>query len=187
MEQKIKENTVMNNQYVQQLTGNKKKATMAAVLIIVMIAMWIKVFVADSPGAAKAQNAATATSEQANEPVVKITFLELPDVNGRNNAISRDFFFMQPDNMKKVKDSIALNDQAEEHIKRIAGKLKLETIVMAENSQAFINGNLLSMGDVLTVKDGSKTYSCEVVEIKQNSVLMMCDREQIKLKLAARD
>ena len=59
----------------------------------------------------------------------------------------------------------------------------LEAIVSSENPLAFINNEVLRVGDKLFVSDGIDRYECEVVEIKENIVVMRCRESKITLKL----
>ena len=79
--------------------------------------------------------------------------------------------------------SVVSKDGSEEVIRRIAEKLKLEAIGLGKNPQAFINDKLLSAGDKLLVRDKIDVYECEVVEIRENTVLIRCGEAKITLRL----
>ncbi len=183
------------NRLLGQLAA-KKKTVIAFCLIAVMAFMWIKVLTREAPQAAQA-----APMEKQVEPngqmssQLKVSFIDLPEVAGRNDVITRDFFDI--DNWQEfvgdkegnrpagVKDvNVASGDGSEEVVRRVVGKLKLEAIVLGKNPQTFINGKLLARGDKLLISDGARTYECEVVEIEENEVAIRCGKSQITLKLA---
>ena len=55
---------------------------------------------------------------------------------------------------------------------------------MDRTPQAFINDKLLLVGDKLSVQEGDNVYEFEVVEIRENMVLVKCKDAEITLKLA---
>lgn len=62
--------------------------------------------------------------------------------------------------------------------------MKLAAVSLSENPQAFINDQLLRVGDRLTLKEGAKVIEFEVLRIYENSVLVGCEDTQLTLKLA---
>ena len=186
----------MTNRLLAQLTGGRKKTVLAFCLIAVMAFMWVRVLKRHAPDAAEA--ALMTQQENLNDQVnsqLKISFIELPKVTGRNDVITRDFFdsdgwrgFIKDREEKDLighkEVSVTSNDDSEEVLNKIAGKLKLEAIEQGENPRAFINSRLLSVGDKLHLKDGLDSYECEVVRIEENMVLLKCSEVEITLKLA---
>jgi len=177
-----------------QLAAEKKKAVLALCLITLMAFMWIKAFTSAAPKAVEAGLMAEQMDvETQSEPELKISFIELPQVAGRNDVIIRDYFasdgwqdFVDGKGPKSVgveEVDIVSNDGDQEVIRKVAEKLKLEAIVSSENPLAFINDKVLRVGDKLLVGDGIDKYECEVVEIKENTVVMRCREARITLKL----
>ena len=75
------------------LMAEKKKVVVASCLIAVMAIMWVRVLTKQAPQAAEA----ALTTEKLNEigssnQELKVSFIELPQVAGRNDVITRDFF-----------------------------------------------------------------------------------------------
>ena len=181
------------NRFLSHLVAEKKKAVLALCLIALMTFMWIKVLTKTSPQAADAGLIAELMNmETQSEPELKISFIELPQVAGRNDVITRDFFasdgwhdFVDGHERKTVGvgevDNVSKDDQ--EVIRKVAAKLKLEAIVSSENPLAFINDKVLTVGDKLLVGDGIDRYECEVSEIKENTVVIRCRESRITLKL----
>lgn len=183
------------NKLFGQFAAQKKKATLALCLIGVMGFMWIRVLTRKAPAAVQAAPVAPQVSPQRqSSPQSKISFIELPKIRGRHDAITTDFFasggwqnFSKEGQTKKLsvveEVSVVSTGGSEEIARRVAEKLKLEAIVLSENPRAFINNTLLSVGDKLPVSDGANTRECEVVGIEQNSVYVTCEGARITLKL----
>lgn len=183
-----------------QLAAQKKKAVIAACLIAIMFFMWIKVLTRQSPQSAQAAPT-TPNGQMGSQSMVseaeplKVSFVDLPHVAGRNDVIIRDFFNVngwqefigdkEGNRLSGVKDvNVTSADGSREAGRKVAEKLKLEAIVMGKNPQVFINGKLLSQGDKLLISDGATTYECEVAGIEENTVFIRCGKAQITLKLA---
>jgi len=183
------------NRLLGRLAAQKKKAVVAFCLIGVMAFMWIKVIIKKAPQAAQA----TSASNQANpngqvNSQLKVSFIELPKVAGRNDVINRDFFdagnwqeFVRDGEGGKTaieEVNIPGEDGDKEIIRTMTEKLKLEAIELGKSARAFISGKLVTVGDKLFVSDVSKMYECEVVGIEGNAVEIRCGKAQVTLKLA---
>jgi len=184
----MKENSKNNNglgKLVNKLAAEKKKSVIALSLIAIMAFMWIKALSGKAPQAGEAAllaNAVAAVSEQKAEPELKVFFVELPNVKGRNDMLTRDFFVAGSQGFGIEEVNVA-SGGSEEKVRRIAGQLKLEAIDSGKNPQAFINDVLLKAGDKLSVKDGKSVYECEVVRIEREAVLIRCGDSEITLKI----
>ncbi|NQT03180.1 MAG: hypothetical protein HQ580_14225 [Planctomycetes bacterium] len=193
MKQNMRNNGQGGNRFFSHLVAEKKKAVLALCLIALMTFMWIKVLTRTAPKAAEAELIIEQMDlNTQSEPELKISFIELPQVAGRNDVITRDFFasdgwhdFVDGHERKTVGvgevDNVSKDDQ--EVIRKVAAKLKLEAIVSSENPLAFINDKVLTVGDKLLVGDGIDRYECEVSEIKENTVVIRCRESRITLKL----
>ena len=193
MRQNARNSGNIANRLFNQLAVQKKKTVLALCLITLMAFMWIRVLTRKAPQAAKAGLLAGQMDvETQSEPELKISFVELPQAAGRNDVITRDFFasggwqdFVDSQGRKSTGEEVDIisKEGDQEVIRRVAEKLNLEAIVLSENPQAFINDKLLSVGDKLLIGDGVDKYECEVVEIKENTVVMRCRESRITLKL----
>jgi hypothetical protein len=193
MEQNVKNSVNGANRLVGRLAAEKKKTVTALCLIALMIFMWAKVFLKKTPVPA----AASQRQENVDKDVLgsnvelKISFIELPKIPGRNDVLTRDFFaadgwrnFIRNEKNPGNKEvNVFPKDGNEEVVRRVAEKLNLEAIGLDGNPQAFINGKLLSVGDKLLVRDGGNKYECEVVGIEENVVVIKCLEAEITLKL----
>ncbi len=194
MRHNARNNSHSVKRFINYLTLEKKKTVLALCLIVLMIFMWLKVLTRTSPKAAEAGLVAELIDVQnQSEPEMKISFIELPNIAGRNDLIARDFFasngwqdFVDGQGRKSAgveKIDIVSKDDDQEVIQKVADNLRLEAIVSSEDPLAFINDKVLRVGDKLFVGDGIESYECEVVEIKENIVVMKCRESLITLKL----
>jgi hypothetical protein len=192
MEQNVKNTVNGANRLVGRLAAEKKKTVTALCLIALMIFMWIRVLGKKTPVTA----AASQRQENVDQDVLgsnvelKISFIELPKIPGRNDVLTRDFFAAEGwRNFRNEKNpgntEVSVKGGNEEIVKRVAEKLNLEAIVIGSdgNPQAFINGKLLSVGDKLLVRDGGNTYECEVVGIEENVVVIKCLELEAEMRL----
>ena len=189
----LRNNENVANGVISHLAAEKKKAVLVACLIILMLFMWIKVFIRKGPTSTNAVEITTdAQDKNTSVQETNFSYIELPEVEGRNDIIKRDFFaangwkdFINHDNNIVVLKEVDINsgDISKKVIDKIADNLKLEAFVMGKNPKAYINDKIVSVGDVLLVSDGNENYECEVVEIENNSVVMRCGSAQVTLKL----
>ncbi len=194
MRQNARNSGNIANRLFNQLAVQKKKTVLALCLITLMAFMWIRVLTKRAPQAAEAGLLAEQMDVKTqSEPELKISFVELPRAAGRNDVITRDFFdsdgwqdFVDGQGRKSTgveEVDIISKEGDQEVIRRVAEKLNLEAIVLSENPLAFINDKVLRVGDKLLIGDGVDKYECEVVEIKENTVVMRCRESRITLKL----
>ncbi len=189
---KIKDNGV--NRIIGRLAAEKKKSVMALCLIALMVFMWVKVLCNKTPQNTEAALVAQRGPAEQSTSGSKISFIELPNVEGRNDVLTRDFFTV--DNWQKFfvggegensndveKMNVSSGGNSEEAVRQVAKKLKLEAISLDGVPKAFINNKLLSVGDKLLIGDGVNTYECEVIGIEENMVFMRCGVAEIQLKL----
>ncbi len=193
MKQNLKNISNGTNRLFNQLAAEKKKTIFALCLIALMVFMWIKLFAKKAPKAAEAALTAKQQDQKEQENSrIKISFIELPQIQGRNDVITEDFF--DPNEWKgfipegkylaskgqagrSVRNSVSLRSRL------IRAGLKLEAIELGRNPRAFINGRLLSMGDKFSLKDGQDSFECEVVRIEKNLVVISCGKVEVEIKL----
>jgi len=197
MKQNMKNRVNSPNMLFSQLAAEKKKSITALCLIAVMVFMWVRVLGRKTPETAEAAMMLEEAAGGQLNSELKISFIELPNVEGRNDVLTRDFFaadgwqsFLRDGEGENLtgyeKVNIVSRDDREGVARQVAGKLKLEAIGLGENHQAFINGKLLSVGDKLPVSDGVNTYECEVIGIEESTVFIRCGQAEITLKLTQR-
>ncbi|MHC4115574.1 MAG: hypothetical protein ACYSSL_09705 [Planctomycetota bacterium] len=189
MEQETKNDDERFNRLFSQITAEKKKSIIALCLISVMVFMWVKVLSSKTPGSAVASvTGETAGGELTDsEPLRSVIFVEMPSVEGRNDVLTRNFFAADAaggENAGMVeKASLISREEFRKIGNRILEKIKLEAISLGRNSQAFINGKMLTVGGKLEVKDGEKKYEFEIIGIEEEKVFIRCGEIEIMLKL----
>jgi hypothetical protein len=194
MRQKVTNHGGMARGIMGQLAAEKKKAVMTLCLIFVMAFMWLRVLTNKAPEASQASLITGQSSRQDTEThELKVSFIELPKVAGRNDVITRDFFtsngwrhFGDERKEKAVIEEVNIvsRNGNEEVIRKVAEKLKLEAIVvLGTYPRAYINNKIVSEGDKVLIRDGINVYECEVIEINGNMVVIEYKEAEVTLKL----
>ena len=177
------------------LAAEKKKAVAALCLVVVMAIMWIRVLTNKGPETAEAVLTAELLNvEDTSAEKLNVSYIKLPQVAGRNDVITRDFFASndwryfkagKERNLAVIEEvNIVSKNGNEEVIRKVAEKLKLEAIVvLSSKPRAFINNKVMSIGDRVLIRDGIDTYECEVIDIKENVVVIKCREAEVTLKL----
>jgi hypothetical protein len=181
-------------QILDRLAVDRKKTAFAVCLLTVMGFMWARVLLGRRPSPAGADTAAVQPQAKSSRSPKTICYHKLPNVPGRNDYINRDFFaardwecFRQvPGSPRqgpgtRMRDTTSNRDQ--EVIARVAHKMQLQAVLRDGNPRAFLNDQLLRMGDRFIVRDGPDTYEFEVLRIYEDSVLVGCNQTQVTLKL----
>lgn len=195
MKQNVGNNSNGPNRLFSRLAAEKKKTVAAACLIAVMVFMWVRVLAPKGLRSAEAALMVQEAVKGESDSELKISFIELPKVSGRNDALTRDFFASngwqnfyirstEGENLSGIEGvNVVSRDGSEEVVRRVAEKLKLAAIVLGGNPQTFINDKLLGVGDKLLVRDGGDSFECEVVGIEEKMVFIRCGEAEITLKL----
>jgi hypothetical protein len=172
------------NRLLNQLAAQKKKGVVAAALIVLMVFMWFRLLTDKGPQ----QVQAAVTGNSLNEAVqkLKVKFIKLPFIQGRHDVLARDFFKMDSRFFGRADTSIVSTDTAVDGVGEVVQGLRLDAISTGAQPEAFINDRLVKVGDTVLV-EGSKTYECEIVSIKVNSVLVKYGDAEIELKLKQPD
>ncbi len=194
MKRNLQNNVSGANRASGRLAIDTKKAVFALGLIAIMVFMWVRVLTRKGPQSAAASSVAEEIKliGQSDTESLKLSFIELPKVKGRNDVLARDFFTVKnwQDFLREGKgvgdrrevDVVSRNGN-EEVARKIAEKLKLGAIVMGKNPRAFVNDKLLAVGDKMLIQDGVNIYECEIAEIEEKTVLLRCGQAEIRLKL----
>ena len=160
-----------------------------------MVFMWVKVLINRRPSSAEAN--LTPPSDAVGAPApsrVQVSFIELPRIPGRHDTIKRDFFDpagwrgFRKDGDTRGSGAVSevdlglLHDR-DQSATLLAGKLKLEAVVLSKTPQAFINDTLLPVGGRSHVTVGGTSYEFEVVRIQESTVVVDCGGRHMTLKL----
>jgi hypothetical protein len=194
MKQKVKNNGSEAGRLFNRLVAEKKRAVMALCLVAVMVFMWVRVLTKKSPEAADAALVTgQANADGETEVDVNVSYVELPKIAGRSDVITRDFFasngwraFVNAQGQNSESGGevrIVSKGGSEELIRAIAGSLKLEAIGLGISPHALINNEMLSVGDKVLIRDVVDVYECEVIEIREDAVVIRCQEAEITLKL----
>jgi hypothetical protein len=198
MEQGFKNSSNAAGRVFNQLAAEKKKTIMALCLVALMVFMWVRTLSKKTPNTATAAvvTQPSETDIAKSDSQLNISFVKLPNIKGRNDILTRDFFasndwqgFIKEGEYEgsgsSGKVDVVSGGGSGEVVKSAAERLKLEAIESGENPQAFINGKLLSAGDKLSVADAKsgKEYEFEVIKIEQNVVFLKSGKIEVKLEL----
>lgn len=188
------------SRFVNRLAAEKKKTIIALCLVTVMGLMWVRVLTGRKTTTAAQGDIGWKKTAMAVQSVTKpkLVFMELPDVEGRNDVLVRDFFsvnqweaFIRNNNGeesfgKEVSMTVGNTSEQQfdrETILQVAKLLKLTVIELGERPHAFINDTLLSIGEILLVEYEDTSYEFTLVTIKGNEVLLTCQGVNIEMKL----
>ena len=188
-------NTIrQTNAILGHLAKDRKKTVMAVSLFAVMAVMWIRVLTNKKPGPEAASPGSPDAPQASSRAPLNVRFIELPTLPGRNDYINRDFFaardwapFRQNAHAQQAGTDTEVHVVSSNHVQevavRIAKRLTLEAVLWSKNPQAFVNDQLLGVGDKLTITEGSDRCEFEVLQIHEDSVLVRCKGTQLTLKL----
>jgi hypothetical protein len=185
---------------LNRLAAERNKTIVGLCLVIVMGVMWIRVLTGrKTPANALADLGPEQTAVTVQtEPRKKLVFVELPNIEGRNDVLVRNFFsakqwevFVRNEDGRSSfgkEVSMVVGNNSEEYLNRetilqVAKLLRLAVIELGERPQAFINDTLLSVGEKLLVEYEGNSYEFTVVAIDGNEVLLTCQGVEIEMKL----
>jgi hypothetical protein len=179
---------------LDRLAVDRKRTAIATCLLAVMAFMWVRVFLNRKPSPAAADTPTAQAQPRSAKAPKTVCYLKLPNTPGRNDYINRDFFaardwecFRQspgsPQRNPDAQTSVTALNHDQEVVARFGLKLQLGAVLRDGNPRAFINDQLLRMGDRLTVRDGQDTCEFEVLRIYDDSVLVGCNGTELTLKL----
>jgi len=201
MKPQTAKNTGKVNSIAARFAMQKRKAIVAACLIGLMIFMWVRVFTKSS-SASRTHTSSTAHAGVLNDQSkqqIKIRYVELPVIKGRNDDLRRDFFalkeweqFIKDDadggNLSRIEqvNVIAGDDEQgrrRKDILRLVKELTLDAIALGRIPVAFINDTIVSVGGKLHLKEKNKLYELDVIEINENEVVLRYEDVRIELKM----
>lgn len=181
------------NQTLARLMAEKKKIVIAVVLISVMAIMWVRVLAKKNTASAVVTPfAPQAAAAEEIQPKIKLTYITLPYVTGRNDMLSRDIFAgskwegfgAAANGARQSKEIIKSgHEQVSDTIEKIGKELKLDAIFSGKNPQASVSGMLVSPGGKLTVKYEGEKYEFNAVMMSENAVVLECKGVQVKLNM----
>lgn len=185
------------------LPAKKAKIIIAAVLMTAMVFMWVKVLFGENTkdakgvvlGSADARNQSAKPDEK---PVVKISYVQLPVVPGRNDVLAKDIFTSQnwiafdwgdgenAGNVEIVSPDENGRQMHENNIRQIAERVTVDAISADQSGkiQAFIQDDVVSIGSKLTVEHNGYAYEFIVIEIQTDKVVLGWKNCTVTLQIA---
>lgn len=169
------------------------KMIIAAVLLIAMAGLWLRVILRGRSGPAKAQaqnaqNSQAVQSEtqgiyQADKPILLQT-VSLPVVSGRHDRMQIDPFVFDPaqwihtaERSRADGPDISNADLIEQkhgaNLQRISKRLVLEAVVKDTNGvpiNACVDGTVLFKGSTIKVKENGEIYELKVMEVCETEI-----------------
>ncbi len=199
---KLPTNIGGHNCAASRLIAQKKKVIAGICLVGIMVFMWSKVLLNDETAAdAKASSASESTLSNTEADCEKLWFVELPNVEGRNDVLNRSFFDSEGwakfnkegEDSSNRGEGVTVVKQGEgaeadkKDILRTAEQLRLEAIASGQRPQAFISGKLVSLHGRVAIKSGGRLYEFEVIEIRRNSIVLSCAGVRLVKKMVQPD
>jgi hypothetical protein len=178
-------NNSKNGPVAGRLQNISGKNLAAVALISVMAILWGRVLLSGKSGPAAAAAQELNTPETVKTPPaapLRMSPVELDRLQGRHDTLSGDMFCndfwsaFKAD--EKLLETPALEQTQEDrhraNLEKIVRAFKLEAIIRDADgmpSQAFVNDKILTVGSVLTVKEGPEQYALVLMKISDNEVL----------------
>ncbi len=198
-----KQNNPKSAPVAVRLQNLSRKTIAATVLVSLMVLLWGRVLLKGkgSPAEAVAQDvsplqspiAKSVASSAGIEPVV------LDVLNGRHDALTCDMFstanwkafsLTKQENVSSNAQVLSIEENLEKrhqlNLEKMAKTLKLEAVIHNADGipyQVFVNDAILTVGSVLTVKEGPDQYELSLKEIKENEALFAWNKFSITLKM----
>ena len=186
--------------------ADRKKIIIAAALISLMILMWVRVILSsrvgnDASAASAETQAAVGYAQQQSVGEIKIDYIELPVVSGRNDKLSRNFFDadsfsafpLDPDGSYvgggKSQEKGVSQDQ-NRNIDQIVQTIKVDAIIVGDESgtgEVFIAERLLSNGSTFEVEYKGRIYEFEVMEVFESKVVLKWEDVTVTISMSQED
>ena len=170
---------------VGKMTAEKKKAVIALALVVVMASLWVKnIMKRNSIREAQALLMAQQTSDVPKE--ARFSHIQLPQVQGRHDVLTKDVFVSngwqgfrrEGDLANDYWTAQAVGNANSEDVGRVelaVNEMALGAIVVGTERRAFIEGNMLGVGEKFTFKYKRQPYEFKIVEIYDNKVELECN------------
>jgi hypothetical protein len=174
--------------------GSRKKIGLAAALVVALGIMWVRVLIGHKPQTAAAHESPAASSPAASgKTPVKVHYVNLPVIAGRNDTIEWDFFagrdwsgFSRNAGSRTSTDTEVArpNTDRTQDIERVARKLNVQVVILrGDRPEAFIDDASVHVGDTISAQEGTEQYVFEVKQIVDDSVRVECGGKSVTLKM----
>ncbi len=178
------------------------KMIVAAVLLTLMAALWLRVFLRGRGGPARAgaqtiSNPISALKNDTTEKTIHLQPVSLPVIAGRHDRLQGNPFVMdrsrwiRPDGAtdlqpsgKSGADGLVQKDQA--NLQRISQRLVLQAVVRDPDGvpiKACVNGTVLFKGSTFIAKENGEQYDLSVKEINATEVRLSWQVYDLTIKM----
>lgn len=185
------------------LPAKKAKIIIAVVLVTAMAFMWAKVLLGEKTENPKGSalgpvDARNQSAKPDEKPAIKISYIQLPAVPGRNDVLAKDIFTSRNwtafdwgnDEDAKNVEIVSQDDDGrqmhENNIRQIAERVTVDAISSDQSGkiQAFIQDDVVSLGSKLTVEQNGHAYEFIVMEIQTDKVVLGWKNCTVTLQIA---
>lgn len=190
---KAEDNPNVQKTRVGKMTAEKKKAVIALALILIMASLWVKnIMKKSSIRDAQALLMSQQNAEIPKEP--KFSYAQLPQSQGRHDVLTRNVFvpnrwkgFRREGDMGNDYWTAQALGKGEgdglNSIERVVKEMSLGAIVLGVEPRAFIEGEMVSVGEKFTFKYSHQSYEFKVLEIYDDKVELECDGTIVAKKI----
>lgn len=166
------------------------KAVLAAVLLLVMALLWLRVFLRGRGGPelveaqALPEQVSSPTSRRATSPSIVMERVALPVVAGWHDQLERDPFVFDRSKWPGLEEPAAVSVQSRPSessekqqrnalLQKVVGELILQAIIKDPSGvpiQACLNGTVLAVGGRLKIRSHGEIYEFTLTEIGSDEV-----------------
>jgi hypothetical protein len=172
----------------------RERLVIAALLLVVMGGMWVRIFWKRSVSTAKAKEGTPGevTMPSVTTPTEPLKYKPLPIVPGRHDRLAVDIF--SPDNWQGLAQrpdkplSPSAPDARRRMVQDLFGALGLEGIMVnGEHPEAMVEYNgryhLVSTGSTFDVRHQGVVFTLRVVAITENQVIVAWEDLQTEIRI----
>lgn len=163
------------------LQNEKKKIIITCLLLGVMGKMWFKVLTKDDSTPASVTAAQQLAAQQQKK---EIEYTELQFIPERHTVLDRDFFSPEILGSKGSSGQFVMAQSSDKDIELAAKMLKLQAIMAGDTPQAFIDDELLGIGEKIELARSGRIYEFVIGKITDNMVQLKCGDTSVVISIA---
>lgn len=189
---------------LRRLPISKGKVIAAVVLVTIMGAMWVRLVLKGNDTGPSVAGAAVVSEGSATsgdgEIVERISYVELPVVEGRNDVLTRDIFTTTNWGAFEPVEGVVISKGGgdpdiglaitSDDITKLESLIKLDGIIASDDSampEAFIDSKLVSIGSKVAVEYNNRLLELVVIEIHKNRVVLRWEKFTLNVKMPQTD
>lgn len=170
---------------------HRKKLIAAAVLLMIMTALWVRVFTGKSKPTAVTAAPAAEQSKISTVQNESVEYVQLPHISDRHDAIMNDIFSSENFRWFNRQDQYSTDTKrfvtgstiGDSPAASAAAALKLVAIVNDKKPQAFIENRLFEKGDNFRFMFNGQIYQFKILDILEDKVVFDCNGTIITKKI----